>query len=138
MSRYDWPPDDTDKAEDWAYENEEDAVAYAAGWTHSGQGYGPEAAVDEWPDVPGFDFDEGLPDWDTGIREDPDYMYRTVLVIGRPPKKTDDGWKLVRAFQVTPEPDLFDEDGDVSGFMYIGEDNFEAVYRLPTDEFWED
>jgi hypothetical protein len=134
---YEWPPSETDEAEEWASERPLDAIAYAAMWTHSGQGYGLEQSREEWPEMPGFDYDSGLPDWDTGIEEESGYEYRTVLLAGdpytMPPKKTDDGWELVSAFGINPEPELYDEDGSPSGHMYIGEGNQEVVYRRPDD-----
>jgi hypothetical protein len=139
MSSYEWPPEDTEKAEKWSSEHPLDAIAYAAGWSASGMGYGKQARK-EWPDNPGFDFTEGLPDWDTGLKEDPDYEYRTVLMSGDPylttPDRTDDGWEQVTNFAVNPEPELFDEEGSASGHMYIGEGHYEIVYRRDID--WDD
>ena len=138
MSDYDWPPEKTDDANDWAYEHPLDAIAYAAGWTQSGAGYGLDQAREEWPEMPGFDFTEGLPDWGTGLEEDPDFEYRTVLLAGdpytSPAKETEDGWVLVVAYIINPEPELFDEGGSSSGHLYIGEGNQEVVYRRPIDE----
>lgn len=129
---YEWPPNETEAAQDWADDHEVDAIAYAAGWSASGMGYGPKQARQEWPHNPGFDFTEGLPDWDTGLAEDADHEYRTALTFGRDvPKKTKDGWVLLAKFQVTPEPELYDEDGSASGFYYIGEGPHEAIYVRP-------
>jgi hypothetical protein len=128
---YDWPPSNTEEAEEWSDDHHLDAIAYAAGWSASGMGYVDQARK-EWPLNPGFDFTEGLPDWDTGIEEDADYEYRTSLLAGgTAPKETPDGWVLVASFMVNPEPELYDEDGSPSGYMYVGEDNREAVYRKP-------
>ena len=66
---YSYPPSDPEKAEEWAYHNGFAAVAYAAGWTQSGRGYGSQAK-EEWPENPGFDFECGLPDWGTEITEE--------------------------------------------------------------------
>jgi len=134
MSRYDWPPSDQKKAEEWSYEHPFDAVAYAAGWSESGEGYGPDQAREEWPEMPGFDFEDGVPDW-SGITEEEDYEYRTVLYVGfQPPEKTEDGWEKVASFVINPEPELYDEGGDPTGVMYIGEDNLEVVYRLKDED----
>jgi hypothetical protein len=127
---YDWPPNDKDAAETWSDDHEMDAIAYAASWTHSGHGYCPEQARAEWPHCPGFDFDDGLPDWDTDMCEEAGYRYRTVLCIATPTERTADGWERVASFRVNPEPELYDEDGELTGHMYIGEDAREAVYRL--------
>lgn len=134
MSSYEWPPSDEEKADDWSDEHPFDAVAYAAHWTHSGDGYGPERAKASWPDCPGFDWQDGVPDW-SGIDEESGYEYRTVLASGDAygcyalGKDAPEGWELVEAFNVNPEPELFDDDGNACGCMYIGEGNAEIVYR---------
>ena len=125
---YSYPPSDPDQAEEWAYENGNDAVAYAAGWTQSGRGYG-EQAKEEWPEMPGFDFECGLPDWDTGLTEEDGYEYRTALCYHVTDTPEIEGWEFVARYQVTPEPELFDESGNGSGCFYIGEESAELVYR---------
>lgn len=127
---YDWPPEDTDAAYNWAADNTHAAVAYAAMWTHSGQGYGEQTKT-EWPDCPGFDYDDGLPDWGCEITEEPGYEYRTVLMwhFYGETFPCPNGWELVASFRVNPEPELFDDDGSPCGHMYIGEGWHEAVYR---------
>ena len=140
MSEYEWPPSNQEEADEWSYEHPLDAIAYAAGWTHSGMGYGPEQAREEWPEMEGFDFDSGLPDWGSGIREEPGFEYRTMLMAGDPytsvAKVTPDGWEVVASFGINPEPELYDEEGSPSGHLYIGEGNREVVYRRPED--WEE
>jgi hypothetical protein len=133
-SGYGWPPADQEQAEDWSSEHPLDAVAYAAGWSASGEGYGPEQARAEWPEMPGFDFDSGAPDW-SEISEESGYEYRTVLsATWNNPATTTDGWELVQSFAVNPEPELYDEEGSPSGVMYIGEENREVVYRREDED----
>jgi hypothetical protein len=134
---YDWPPSDPDAASDWASDHSNDAIAYAAGWTQSGTGYGPKQAKAEWPLCPGFDWADGLPDWDCGLTEESDFEYRTVLMdqggyFAAIPKVN--GWELVNAFGINPEPELHDEEGKATGVMYIGEHCIEAVYRRRNPE----
>lgn len=133
-SRYEWPPSDPEQASEWSYEHAFDAIAYAAGWSGSGEGYGPDQADKEWPDVPGFDFEDGVPDW-SEIKEEAGYEYRTVLSAVAPvAERTKDGWELVRSFGVNPEPELYDESGSPTGVLYIGEENRESVYRRPEQD----
>jgi hypothetical protein len=134
MSSYSYPPSDTEAAEKWAYDNGFDAVAYAAGWTQSGHGYGVEQAKAEWPECPGFDWEDGLPDWDCGLEEDYDYEYRTVLCYHVTKDPEVEGWEFVKRFQVTPEPRLHNEDGNECGFIYIGEESAEVVYRRKRED----
>lgn len=135
---YSYPPSDPEKADEWTYDHSHASVAYAAGWIQSGQGYG-EQAREEWPACPGFDFDEGLPDWDHGLDVDEGaFEYRTVLYdnggIPCATKATDDGWELFASFDVNPEPELYAEDGSPTGVMYIGEYARELVYRRPVED----
>jgi hypothetical protein len=138
-----WPPTNEEDLDDWLSEHNQDAIAYGAGWTDSGKGHGPTAGRTSWPGNPGFDWDSGLPDWDTGLEEEPGYEYRTSLMdsgsYGNIPKETEDGFELVQAFNVNPEPEVTDEDGDVIGNLYLGEGPVEAVYRKrDEDDFEED
>jgi hypothetical protein len=132
---WEYPPSAQEAAEEWSHNHNLDAVAFAAGWTQSGQGYGPKQARPEWPFCPGFDWCEGLPDWDCGLEEEPEWEYRTALMdcgpYSSPPIETKDGWKLVASFGINPEPDLFDDSGSACGFLYVGEGSYEAVYRKP-------
>jgi len=133
------PPGPEEDLDQWVSDHRQDAIAYAAGWTGSGLGYGPDQAKAEWPENPGFDWDDGLPDWDTGLEEEDGYEYRTALVDGdayghAAPEKTTDGFELVKAFSVNPEPEVHDEQGNAAGHIYIGEGAVEAVYRRPYQE----
>ncbi len=134
MSDYSYPPSIPKQAEEWAYNNGFAAVAYAAGWTQSGRGYGEEQAKKEWPENPGFDFEDGIPDWDCEIEEEDGYEYRTALCYHVTKDPEVEGWEFVAKFQVTPEPELCDGDGTVSGFYYIGEESAELVYRRLDDD----
>jgi hypothetical protein len=129
MSEYSHPPSDPVQAEEWAYNNGFSAVAYAAGWTGSGAGYGPTQAKEEWPENPGFDFECGLPEGDFGLTEEDGYEYRTSLCYHITKDPEVEGWEFVAKFQVTAEPELCGEDGNISGRFYIGENSFELVYR---------
>lgn len=132
---YSYPPSNPAQAEEWAYNNGFAAVAYAAGWTGSGLGYGEEQTKEEWPECPGFDFECGLPDWDTGLEEEDGYEYRTALCYHVTKIPEVEGWEFVANFQVTPEPALWGEDGTTTGSIYLGEESAELVYRrLENDE----
>lgn len=136
---YEMPPGPGEDLDQWVSDHRRDAIAYAAGWTGSGLGYGPDQAKAEWPENPGFDWEDGLPDWDTGLVEEDGYEYRTSLVDGdaygnAAVDKTADGFELVKAFSVNPEPEVYDEQGSAAGNIYIGEGVVEAVYRRPYQE----
>jgi hypothetical protein len=129
MNSYSYPPSNQSDAEEWAYNNGNSAVAYAAGWIQSGHGYGEEQTKEEWPGCPGFDFECGLPDWDSGLEEEDGYEYRTALCYHVTKTPEVEGWEFVARFKVNCEPELFNEDGDLCGNVYIGEESAELVYR---------
>lgn len=133
MSSYQYPPINQEEAEEWAYHHETDAIAYAAGWTGSGHGYG-EQALAEWPECTGFDWEEGLPDWDCGLSEEEGYEYRTVLCRWLPGLKDPAGWERVASYSVNPEPELYDLDGNISGHVYLGEGAAEVVFKRKDEE----
>lgn len=128
---YSYPPSDPLQAEDWVSKHPKSAIAYGAGWLASGQGYGPQA-LEEWPECPGFDWDDGIPDW-SELKCESGYEYRTVLLDGSYHTKileqTEDGWEMVVHHQINPEPELFNEEGRLTGVMYLGEGACQVVYR---------
>lgn len=114
-------------------DNHLEAARYAVGWSGSGAGYG-EQAREEWPACPGYDWDEGVPEW-SEIDEEDGYEYRTVIGDYGPFASPDiDGWEKVQSFGVNPEPEVFDEDGNALGVVYIGEYVRETVYRRLCDD----
>ena len=112
----------------------------AAGWEGTGEGYGAQAK-EEWPNLPGSDFDCQLPEW---LERDtfPDQWeegveYRTVLAdfgMWDTPAayKEVDGWVLVASYPLRVEME-FGENSDI--LLYFGEGGRESVYRRKLADF---
>ncbi len=136
---WEMPPDvigtSKNDLENWVSNNYLDAVAYAAGWTQYGIGHGFSQSRSTWPDNPGFDWEDGISTWGGNKeKEEEGYEYRTILMYGDSysggaPNETADGFKLVEVLGISPELDVYDEEGDLIGPSYIGEGNIEATYK---------
>ncbi|HED06362.1 MAG TPA: hypothetical protein ENI61_06735 [Ignavibacteria bacterium] len=141
---WEMPPDvigtTVDDLENWIRNNYLDAVSYNAGWTQYGIGHGYSQSRSTWPNNPGFDWESGLSTWGGNKEiEEEGFEYRTILMYGNShsggaPDETDDGFELVEVIGISPELDVYDEEGDLIGPSYIGEGNVEATYRRPLED----
>lgn len=127
MSDY---PKTLEEFEKWSYDNPKDAVREAAGWNGTGQGYGDQAKI-EWPECPGFDWDNDCPDYhdcELNDRHETHVEYRTVLTCDSPgPNELPGGWQREGAYEAISFEAYNIDTHENLGTVEVG--GYESVYR---------